>query len=113
MVPYLTDKGFNGQRWISHWLSNYRVTVINVPPWNTSDASAWSRHDRKWLARHRQIIDTTFAFLDGVFGMKTINAHSRWGQYARVAAKMAAYNIGLFINRLFARPSHAFETLLC
>jgi len=112
-VPYLTDQGFNGERWISHWRSNYQAIVINVPPWNTAGAATWSRHDKRWLAHHRQIIDTTFAFLDGVFGVKHLNAHSRWGQYARVAAKIAAYNIGIFINLLLARPAHSFETLLC
>lgn len=112
-VPYLTDQGFNGDRWIAHWRSNYKAAVINVPPANTHASFAWSRHDKKWLAHHRQIIDTTFAFLDRAFSIKRLNAHSRWGQYTRIAAKITAYNIGLLINRLLARPAHAFETLLC
>ncbi len=68
---------------------------------------------KHWLAHHRQIIETVFAALDSVLGIKVLNAHSRWGQYARLAAKTAAYNVGLFINRLFNRPEGALATLLC
>ena len=109
--PYLADKGFNGQRWVTHWRVQYQATVITVPPDNTP--SRWSSRDKTWLASHRQIIETVFARLDQVFHIKHLNAHSRWGQYTRVAAKIAAYNIALFINRLLGRPLGALATLIC
>jgi hypothetical protein len=40
-----------------------------------------------------------FARLSEVFGLKRLNAHSHWGQVTRLAAKMAAYNIGILFNR--------------
>jgi hypothetical protein len=73
----------------------------------------WTPAWKHWLAHHRQIIETVFAALDTVFGIKALNAHSRWGQYTRIAAKTAAYNIGLFINRRLGRPQEALATLLC
>lgn len=109
--PYLADKGFNGERWASHWRQHYQATVITVPPDNAH--RPWSPPSKVWLASHRQIIETVFARLDQVFHIKHLNAHSRWGQYTRVAAKMAAYNIGLFINRLLGRPLGALATLIC
>jgi hypothetical protein len=109
--PYLADQGFNGERWRYHWWHTYHAQVLTIPPANT--ALAWSSASKRWLNAHRQIIETTFARLDGVFGLKRLLAHSRWGQYTRVAAKLAAYNIGLLINHLLGRPLGALATLLC
>lgn len=109
--PYLADRGFNGERWATHWQQAYQATVITVPPHNVQHP--WSPPAKAWLASHRQIIETVFARLDQVFHIKHLNAHSRWGQYTRVAAKMAAYNIALFINRLLERPLGALATLIC
>ena len=106
----MADEGFNGQRWIDHWLEEYGADVITAPPANTSQA--WSRSDKKWLAHHRQIVETVFARLSEVFGLKRLNAHSRWGQVTRLAAKMAAYNIGILFNRWLGRPDGALATLI-
>jgi hypothetical protein len=55
--------------------------VVTVPPANAPDA--WSRPGCAWLSQHRQIIETTFAFLKDVFAIKHLQAHSRWGQLTR------------------------------
>lgn len=109
--PYLADRGFNGERWRRHWQENYQATVITIPPSNV--AHPWSLAWKRRLASQRQIVETVFARLDEVFGLKRLNAHSYWGQLTRVAAKLAAYNIGVFFNRLLGRPSGALATLLC
>jgi hypothetical protein len=111
--PYVADRGFNSARWQRHWQVNYDAIVLSVPPHNDPLRLNWSRQDCLWLASHRQIIDTTFGFLADVFGWQTLQAHSRWGQYTRVAAKFAAYHIGLFLNRSLGRPLHALATLIC
>lgn len=108
--PYLADQGFNGDRWRRHWVLTYHAHVLTVPPPNSPHP--WSSSARRWLAHHRQIIETVFARLTTVFGLKKLEAHSRWGQYTRLAAKLAAYNIGLFINRRLGRPAGALATLL-
>jgi hypothetical protein len=111
--PYLADRGLNGRRWRDHWRHTYGADVIAIPPRNAPEHAAWTRPDQRWHAHHRQIVDTAFAFLDSVFHIEHLQAHSRWGQYTRIAAKTAAYNLGLFINRLLDRPLHALATLLC
>jgi hypothetical protein len=108
--PYLADQGFNGARWRHLWQEQYHVDVISVPPANT--AEAWSSPWKRWLARHRQIVDTVFARLVTVFGLNRLEAHSRWGQFTRLAAQMAAYNLGIWFNRLLGRPDGALETLI-
>jgi hypothetical protein len=109
--PILADKGFNGWRWQAHWQQLYATLVITVPP--KSSQQTWSKALRRWLSSHRQIAETVYAWLVGVFGIKHLGAHSRWGQYTRVAAIMAAFNIALFINHWLGRPLLALPTLLC
>jgi hypothetical protein len=109
--PYLADGNFSGRRWQDHWRANYHAQVIASPPPNAP--GGWSRAWKSWLGRHRQPIETAFALLDHVFGVKRLLAHSRWGQFTRLAAKSAAYNLGLFINRMLDRPLGALATLLC
>jgi len=109
-VPFLADEGFNGARWIAHWHDEYAATVIAAPPPNT--ASAWSRQTKRWLSSHRQIIETVFARLVDVFRLNRLGAHSNWGKITRLAATMAAYNLGILINRMLNRSDGAHATLI-
>jgi len=109
---YLADKGFNSQRWRTLWASRYAATVLSIPPARDAQRTTWSRNDCLWLAAHRQIVDTTFARLALVFDIQHLNAHSRWGQYTRLAAKIAAYHLALWFNALLGRPLGALATLL-
>jgi len=109
-VPYLADEGFNGARWITHWQDEYAATVIAAPPSNTP--SAWPRETKRWLSSHRQMVETVFARLYDVFRLNRLGAHSDWGKIARLAALMAAYNLGIFLNRLLNRQDGAHATLI-
>lgn len=108
--PYLADGGFNGPRWTTHWQQAYGATVLTAPPHNSPQR--WPRPWQAWLAHHRQCVETVFARLNDVFGLQCLRAHSRWGQYTRLAAVMAAYNLGLWLNRRAGRPLGALATLL-
>ncbi len=109
---YVADRGFNSRRWQMLWATRYGATVLSVPSYNDPDRPAWSRQDCLFLASHRQRIDTVFGWLNQVFDFERLNAHSRWGQYTRIAAKIAAYHLGLWLNHCFGRPLGALETLL-
>jgi hypothetical protein len=58
------------------------------------------------------VVETTFANLRESFGLKYPDAHTSWGLLMRVAAKVAAYNLSIALNRLFGRPDFAFATLI-
>jgi len=58
------------------------------------------------------VVETTFAHLSESFGLKYPGAHSTWGLLMRVSAKVAAYNLGMMINRLLGRPDLAFAILI-
>jgi hypothetical protein len=108
---YLADQGFNGWRWRTFWETRYCTHVISAPA--THERGAWSRTTRRWLSSHRQIIETAFSILTNVFDLQRLQAHSRGGQYTRVSIAMAAYNLGIYINRLSGRPDLSHATLIC
>lgn len=110
-LPYLADRNFKSRRWQRHWHARYGG-LVQTKPVHTDDWG-WSRQAKCGFSRLRQIIETTFARLDGVFGLKQVGAHSYWGQLTRVALCCAAYNLGLYLNHLLGRPLGSLETLIC
>lgn len=108
---YVVDQGFNGWRWRNFWQQTYAARVISAPA--THERGSWSRSIRRWLSSHRQIIETTFSILTEVFDLQHLQAHSRSGQYTRVSIATAAYNLGIYINRLLGRPDLSHATLIC
>lgn len=103
--PILTDRGFRGEDWLEHWAKAYGAQVCPLP-------KAASRAQRRWWSSARQVVETTFSHLSESFGLKYPGAHSSWGLLLRVAAKVAAYNLGILLNRLLGRPDFAFATLI-
>lgn len=110
---YMADKGFNGARWQRHWRHHFQAQVITVPPDNARDERPWSVSEKRWLASKRQIVETVFATLTRAFDIKTLRAHSRWGQYTRICAKLVGYHLGIWINCSLGRPHQSHETLIC
>ena len=58
----------------------------------------------------KQVVETINGHL-GVFGLHFPGARSKWGLLSRVAAKVAAMNLGILLNRLYGRPDLAVATL--
>ncbi len=103
--PILSDSGFRGEEWLTHWATAY---AAHVCPLSTAASGA----QRRWWSAARQVVETTFANLSESFGLKYPDAHTGWGLLMRVAAKVAAYNLGILLNRLFGRPDFACATLI-
>ena len=101
----ISDLGFNGREWLDHWFVDYHVEVL-PPPTEAGSGST------RWFSSLRQVIETAFANLSDSFGLKYPGAHITWGLITRIAAKMAAYNVGILINRSCARLDFAFPTLI-
>lgn len=103
--PMVSDRGFNGADWLAHWRADYGAEVI-------PKLRRGGRRVERWLSRLRQVIETVFAHLCDTFGLSYPGAHTRWGLVTRVAAKVAAYNLALKINRQLGRPDFSFATLI-
>lgn len=104
-VPILADLGYYGSEWYQHWLTHYGSEVLTA-----------SEQDHRTIghlfSRWRQVVETAFAHLGDTFGLKYPGAHTTWGLLTRMAAKAAAYNLGLLLNRMLGRPDFAFATLI-
>lgn len=106
------DKGFNSSRWTQHWLARYHAEVMSVPPYNTAAYRAWSPAMATSLAGFRQVVETVNSVLTQVFAIQHLGARSAWGRLSRLSVMLAAFNLGLYFNRLLQRPSFALQTLL-
>lgn len=103
--PILADLGYNGPDWYQHWLHDYGTEVLTPPVCER-------HHARLWFSSIRQAIETTYAHLCECFGLHFPRAHTTWGLITRIVAKLAAYNVGIQINRDFGRPDLALPTLI-
>lgn len=108
---YLADKGFNGYRWHNHWYMRYGISVLTEASRNLV-SKQWSRNWEKWFRGLRQKVETTFAVLTTTFGIKRLNAHSRWGQITRFALATAGFNWGIYLNRSIGRDTLSHATIL-
>jgi hypothetical protein len=104
--PLAADAGFTGPLWHAHWRRDYGTQVVTPPE------GAIPRSVSRWFSGVRQVVETVFSHLDGSFGLKYPGAHTTWGRLTRIAAKLAAYNLGLAINRDLGRAQFALATLI-
>lgn len=98
---YLGDGGLRGQAWSDHWRAAHGATVL------TTDGLVRSSPVRRWFSGLRQVVETTFQALTSTFHLVFPRARSYWGLLARVGAKIAALNLGLYLNHLHNRPPFA------
>jgi hypothetical protein len=103
--PMMTDSGFRGADWLAHWAEAYGAQACPTP-------QQASRAEQRWWSFTCQVVATTLSHVTDNFGLKYPGAHTSWGLLARVAAKVAAYNLGMVINRLVGRPDFACGTLI-
>jgi hypothetical protein len=101
---YIADAGFEGETWQRHWSQDYGAVVLTRGEYQGLEGEEqheWSR----WLSGLRQIVERTFSALVEVFSLTFPRARTYWGLLARIAAKVAAFNIGGYINRLCNKPT--------
>ena len=106
-TTYLADNGYWGAWWQTHWRERYGVTVLTPKDYSGDDARRAKQQHSRW----KQVVETVNGQLEDVFGLHFPGARSAWGLVARVAAKLAALNLGIYLNRLFGRPDLALATL--
>jgi len=104
---YLTDRGFKGQWWERHWETEYKTMVV------TPD-SYIGENDLKLRHMHsssRQVIEDVNEHLSDDLGLNRLGARSVKGLLARIAAKLVAFNSGIWLNHYLGRPTFALTTL--
>lgn len=104
-TPYLGDLGFSGCAWIAHWREAYGAVVLTKADYEGLESPEDRRRGRQWLSSLRQVIETVNGTLVEEFGLQFPRARSLWGLLARLAAKIAAFNVAVHLNHLFHRPT--------
>jgi hypothetical protein len=107
---YLADKGFTGVEWERRWLDLYGALVAATPKDNSK--RAWAKTDCRWASGKRQIIEGVIDQLKDIFGLERHRAKTLGGLLARLAAKIAAYTCGQWINDRIGRPLRRLADLL-
>lgn len=105
--PYLADNGFFGAFWQKHWSERYGAKALTPKNYVGTDSAAAKRQH----SSRKQVVETINSHLENVFGLHFPLARTKWGLLSRVAAKVAALNVGIWLNRYFGRPDLAFATL--
>lgn len=107
---YLAEKGFSSVDWERRWLGEYGALVAATPKDNSR--RAWSEADRRWASGKRQIIEGVINQLKDQFFLERHRAKTLGGLLARLAAKMAAYTCGQYLNDGLGRPLRHLADLL-
>lgn len=102
---YLADRGFGGAAWLPHWEQDAAALVLTGEPADLPAPLRRAHHG--W----RQIIETVNGALAEVLHLAFPRARTMWGVVTRVAAKCAAFNLGIWCNRFLGRADLAVDTL--
>jgi hypothetical protein len=107
--PYVSDNGFYGPTaWQPHWRGDAGAQVLTP-----RDLSPRKAHPaRRQFAGWRQVVETVNGLLEHVFGLPYPGAKTTWGLLTRIAAKLVALNLGLWLNRRLGRPPFALASLV-
>ena len=106
-APILGDNGFFGAVWQGRWRREYGAAALTPRNYGGETGKGWRRRHRSRL----QVAETVNGLLEQVFHLHFPRARSRWGLLTRVSAKVAALNLGIWVNRQLGRPSLALATL--
>ncbi len=104
--PILGDLGFAGVGWRQHWVADYGAVVMTKADYAGLPANE-RRRAASWFSGLRHVVETVNTWLVDRFGLKRPRARSYRGVLTRVAAKVTAFNLGVYLNHLFDRPTFA------
>ena len=100
-IPCLADLGFEGVAWRRHWRDAYGTTVLTTRDYAPGPTGAQPRH---WFNGRRQIVETINGGLEQALHLWYPRARTFAGLLTRLAAKIAASNLGRPFNALLGRP---------
>jgi hypothetical protein len=104
-LPILADLGFAGRKWRDHWHDMYAVPVLTKADYDALPDPTDRRRARKGFNSRRQDVETVFSTLADRLAIKFPRARSKWGAWIRIIAKVAAFNLAVYANYLFQRPT--------
>ena len=107
---YLGDAGFAGRLQRGRWAAWY-AAIVDAPP-KADQVERWTRAQRRWHARARQIVETVIGRLLRGMRLERERPRTLLGLLTRLAAKVALHNCCILWNRQEGRPDLAFESVI-
>lgn len=104
-LPIQADLGFDGRHWRNHWRTTYGTPVLTKRDFDGLTDPTERRRARLAFNSRRQDVETVFSTLTDRLAVKFPRARSKWGVWLRLVAKVAAYNLAVYVNYLFLRPT--------
>lgn len=106
----LADNGYCGEPFREAIAKEDHRSLVSPKPSKPLPSKAEAKL-RRWLRAKRDLIETVFGMLADQFKMETTRARSLWGVAARIGAKLLAFNLSIFLNRLMKRADLAIKDL--
>jgi len=106
--PLLGDKGYIRPA-LKTWLAEQDIRLLT--PLKQKMAGYSSEFNRA-VSRHRQLVETVIAHLCHWFEIETVRARDPWHLTSRIARKLLAHTIMVFLNRLHHRPALRFADII-
>jgi hypothetical protein len=91
----------------AHWRADYGAVVLTRADSRTVAVPEERAAGTRWRCGLRQTVATVFNVLTDQLGATCPRARTCWGVWTRLAAKVVAFNLALYINQLFGRPTFA------
>jgi hypothetical protein len=104
-LPIQADLGFTGRHWRRHWRTAYGTPVLTKADFDHLADPVERRRAKLGFNSRRQDLETVFSTLTDHLGITFPRARSKWGVWLRLVAKVAAYNLAVYVNYLFHRPT--------
>lgn len=101
--PFIGDTGFAGAAWQPYWRDALGQVVLTPV--------GMGRRAKRQFSGWRQTIETINAVLSDTLHLSFPLAKTMWGVVHRIAAKSAACNLGIWLNRQFGRDPLALGSL--
>lgn len=106
----LADNGYSGESFREATARDSHQVLASPKPTERPASKAEARL-RRWLRAKRDLIETVFNILADQFRLETTRARSIWGVASRIVAKLLAFNLSIFLNRLLGRSDLAIKNL--
>lgn len=101
--PMIGDTGFAGAAWQPYWRDALGQVVLTPV--------GMGRRAKRQFSGWRQTVETINAVLIDTLHLHFPLAKTMWGVVRRIAAKAAACNLGIWLNRQFGREALALGSL--
>ncbi len=103
------DKGLMGD-YFQNEIKRYTHVNLQTPTRNNMSEPR-GKDCNRWINSTRRLVETVIGQLSEQFNIAKIRARDLWHLTSRIARKILAHTVGIFVNKLMEHPPLQFEKL--